>query len=299
MKRLKGWKMCAFLGLAVVLAAAVFMLQVETVTPDGPEACEEPCDDQPAAAVAPRGAMPGPLWEPFNAVGVEPVTGPEGPPMGPVKAQLPAAPVESGAVFGDGALVAPQAMELEPKTTWTSVEIRAAVNDAVAITDKRETAGHAMGGQAVEAPPETAEEAATQPGAGVEAAGRAATVVPEQPETMGTEDEHGGVPVPAPSQLLPARLRVPAPRDGIPVARNGLGYRVPLVVRQRVPAQILGGVYMPEHETYVVLRPGYWELEGVEEEAPAVSEPVQAPEAARGRWLRRLFRKLRGCDGCS
>ena len=82
---------------------------------------------------------------------------------------------------------------------------------------------------------------------------------------------------------------------------GALGYRVPLVVKQQVPARILGGVYMPAHETYVVLRPGYWELEGAAEDAApaAASEPTQAPEAAKGCWLRRLFRKLGRCDGGS
>ena len=107
--------------------------------------------------------------------------------------------------------------------------------------------------------------------------------------------------VPAEPQLLPALMRVPAPRGGVAVARGGLGYRVPLVVKQQVPARILGGVYMPAHETYVVLRPGYWELEGATEDpAPvAVVEPTGEPGAAKGCWLRRLFRKLGGCDGGS
>ena len=43
-----------------------------------------------------------------------------------------------------------------------------------------------------------------------------------------------------------------------PVARDGMGYRVPLVVRQLVPDQIRGGVYIPAHETYLVVKPGHW-----------------------------------------
>ena len=43
------------------------------------------------------------------------------------------------------------------------------------------------------------------------------------------------------------------------VVRDGMGYRVPLVVRQVVPDQIRGGVYMPAHETYLVVKPGHWE----------------------------------------
>ena len=89
--------------------------------------------------------------------------------------------------------------------------------------------------------------------------------------------------------------------ERVPVARGALGYRVPLVVRQRVPAQIRGGVYMPAHETYVVLQPGYWEAQGAAEDpAPeAAGEPAEAPQAAKGCWLRRLFRKLGRCDGGS
>ena len=107
--------------------------------------------------------------------------------------------------------------------------------------------------------------------------------------------------VPAEPQLLPTLMRVPAPRGGIPVVRGALDYRAPLVVRQRVPARIVGGVYMPAHETYVVLQPGHWEFQGaVEDPAPAaVVEPTGEPETAKGCWLRRLFRKLGRCDGGS
>ena len=87
-----------------------------------------------------------------------------------------------------------------------------------------------------------------------------------------------------------------APQSGIPSARGTLGYRVPLVVRQRVPARIIGGVYMPAHETYVVLRPGYWELEGAPEEPPEAGAPKAAPQA-EGRRLRRLFRTMGCCNG--
>ena len=118
-------------------------------------------------------------------------------------------------------------------------------------------------------------------------------------ESVETEVEHTGAPVPAESRLLPVRTRVPPPRGGVAEARGGLGYRVPLVVKQQVPARIRGGVYMPAHETYVVLRPGYWELEGAAEDpgAAAFVEPTGEPEAASGCWLRRLFRKLGRCDG--
>ena len=127
------------------------------------------------------------------------------------------------------------------------------------------------------------------------------------PEAVDAEVEPSELPGPAAMsgpdgvRLLPVHLGVPAPRGGIPVARGALGYRVPLVVPQRVPAQIRGGVYVPAHETYVILRPGHWELEGAAEDATpvAVVEPTGEPGAAKGCWLRRLFRKLGGCDGGS
>ena len=119
-------------------------------------------------------------------------------------------------------------------------------------------------------------------------------------EPTGTKVEDAGAPEPAELQLLPVHLHVPAPRDGIAVARGALGYRAPLVVRQRVPARILGGVYVPAHETYVVLQPGYWEAVGVVEDTPAaVDERTESSQAAKGCWLRRLFRKLGRCDGGS
>lgn len=105
---------------------------------------------------------------------------------------------------------------------------------------------------------------------------------------------------------LPPQVRAVEPEPPVSVETNvgsagTLGYRVPLVVRQRVPAQIRGGVYMPAHETYVVLQPGHWELGGAAEDvAPAAaSEPVEKLEVGKGCWLRRLFRKLGQCDGGS
>ena len=84
------------------------------------------------------------------------------------------------------------------------------------------------------------------------------------------------------------------------MARGSLGYRVPLVVRQRVPAQIRGGVFIPAHEAYVVLQPGYWEAEDADEDSATAGVPVESPQAARGCWLLRLFRKIgENCDGGS
>ena len=64
-----------------------------------------------------------------------------------------------------------------------------------------------------------------------------------------------GVPV---LRTLP-RMALPVLGAPVRVARDGMGYRVPLVVRQLVPDQIRGGVYIPAHETYLVVKPGHWE----------------------------------------
>lgn len=75
------------------------------------------------------------------------------------------------------------------------------------------------------------------------------------------------------------------------------GYRAPLVVRQRVPAQMRGGVYMPAHETYVVLQPGHWEPQGAAEDpaAATVGEPTATPETPEG--CRRFGKQGWDCDG--
>ena len=79
------------------------------------------------------------------------------------------------------------------------------------------------------------------------------------------------------------------------VPRGVMGYRMPLVSRQELPIQVVSGVVMPAHHTYVILRPGYWELlmEGGETMVPA--EPVveeQKPVPRRRRWNPLdLFRK--------
>lgn len=115
--------------------------------------------------------------------------------------------------------------------------------------------------------------------------------------------------LPPEPRLLPFRLIVPTPRSSTPVVRGAMGYRAPLVVKQEVPDQIQGGVYIPAHEAYVVLRPGYWDLEGANEgltetehEASATkgSGDVVKPEPKRSNWLRRLFRrKGKGADSSS
>ena len=45
--------------------------------------------------------------------------------------------------------------------------------------------------------------------------------------------------------------------------RGVMGYRLPLVSRQALPDQVVSGVLIPAHTTYVILQPGYWELVGL------------------------------------
>ena len=79
------------------------------------------------------------------------------------------------------------------------------------------------------------------------------------------------------------------------VPRGARGYRMPLVSRQELPIQVVSGVVMPAHHSYVILRPGHWELlmEGGEIVLPV--EPVEAvieEPPPRRRWsLFDLFRK--------
>ena len=52
-----------------------------------------------------------------------------------------------------------------------------------------------------------------------------------------------------------------------------MGYRLPLVSRQQLPDQVVSGVLIPAHTTYVILQPGYWELVGL---SPPEVEGLQA-----------------------
>ena len=82
--------------------------------------------------------------------------------------------------------------------------------------------------------------------------------------------------------------------------RGVVGYRLPLVSRQQVPAQVVSGVLIPAHTTYVILRPGHWELVGLSSAevealraaAARADEPaVQSKPVPRGWNLLRLFRR--------
>lgn len=82
--------------------------------------------------------------------------------------------------------------------------------------------------------------------------------------------------------------------------RGVMGYRLPLISRQEVPDQIVSGVLIPAHTTFVIVKEGSWELVDVTPEElerfreAAVSREVPAPEVEpvrRGWNPLRVFRK--------
>ena len=106
-------------------------------------------------------------------------------------------------------------------------------------------------------------------------------------------------PAQPPSVLPAAGLAELRPAEAVTapyVPRGGMGYRMPLVSRQELPIQIISGVVMPAHHTYVILRPGYWELLMESGKTVVPVEPVEVveepPPAPRRRWSPLdLFRK--------
>ena len=62
---------------------------------------------------------------------------------------------------------------------------------------------------------------------------------------------------------------LPSQTQGVVVPhslRGVMGYRLPLISRQEVPDQVVSGVLIPAHTTYVILRKGEWELVGLSAE---------------------------------
>ena len=60
----------------------------------------------------------------------------------------------------------------------------------------------------------------------------------------------------------PVAVAQPGPVLVPETLRGVMGYRLPLVSRQQVPGQVVSGVLIPAHTTYVILKPGHWELVG-------------------------------------
>ena len=126
-----------------------------------------------------------------------------------------------------------------------------------------------------------------------------------EPPDAAAEPRGGGLPrleFEAPPSLPPQTgLAQPQPVVVHGTPRGVMGYRLPLVSRQRVPAQVVSGVLIPAHTTYVIMRPGYWEMVGMSpdevEPVPAAGEvrsgnpPRQTKCGIRGRNIWRLFRR--------
>ena len=98
----------------------------------------------------------------------------------------------------------------------------------------------------------------------------------------------------------------PAPRKagaGVVVPgtlRGVMGYRLPLISRQEVPDQIVSGVLIPAHTTFVILKEGSWELvdvtpeelERFREAVASRESPAPEVEPVRRGWNPlRVFRK--------
>ena len=85
----------------------------------------------------------------------------------------------------------------------------------------------------------------------------------------------GGVPVLAASEAPRAGVIVPGTLRGV------MGYRLPLISRQEVPDQIVSGVLIPAHTTYVILKERSWKLVDVTpEELQGLMDSVARREAA-------------------
>ena len=80
------------------------------------------------------------------------------------------------------------------------------------------------------------------------------------PSSGPAEAAHDAGPASLPPAVLPPQSD-PVVVPGI--LRGVMGYRMPLVSRQALPDQVVSGVLIPAHTTYVILQPGYWELVGL------------------------------------
>ena len=88
--------------------------------------------------------------------------------------------------------------------------------------------------------------------------------------------------------------QVGKPQPGLPSQTQGvvvphslrgvMGYRLPLISRQEVPDQVVSGVLIPAHTTYVILRKGEWELVGLSAEEIEILR--RATETAQGEELK-------------
>ena len=80
-------------------------------------------------------------------------------------------------------------------------------------------------------------------------------------ERLAAERDGGGAGRRGEFEVAAPRARAAPRRAVVPGTLRGvMGYRLPLVGRQAVPDQVVGGVLIPAHTTYVILAPGWWEL---------------------------------------
>ena len=124
------------------------------------------------------------------------------------------------------------------------------------------------------------------------------TAEPEGPATgqAGEIRRRAGLP----PEIAGEPERVPQPVTVPGTLRGVMGYRMPLVSRQGVPDQVVSGVLIPAHTTFVIVKPGYWELVGLEPgEVERLREPVvPVAEPVRKGWNPfRLFRKRSAPSG--
>ena len=118
----------------------------------------------------------------------------------------------------------------------------------------RDTAKPVAGTELAQSQPEENAE----PSAPVSPTPSGETVEPEGPGAgqAGNTRHPAGLP---PQEAAPP-IVVPGTLRGV------MGYRMPLVSRQGVPDQVVSGVLIPAHTTFVILKPGHWELVGLEPE---------------------------------
>ena len=297
-------------ALPPVLSAEDIAAAAAALEGDEEEAAEGVGPVDPAAGMTPED------W-------VRVASAPDVEPLEPEDGQAPEAAEERDEA-ADTVPVEPEAMEttaaevvVEPQADATKadgVAERHPVNgapeqDAGAGDAEPAVAGYEAareGGEVAEASVE-APEAVDVATATVLPAGVTKSQVPRE-----APDPSGGPPGPAAreagqaggpeSGLSPRTTEVE--RTGVVVPgtlRGVMGYRLPLVSRQEVPDQIVSGVLIPAHTTFVILKEGSWELVDVsaaelellrqlaaEREAAAAAEPEPEPEKPGWNPLRML-----------
>ena len=123
------------------------------------------------------------------------------------------------------------------------------------------------------------------------------------PSDAAPETRKGGLPR-LEFEAPPAAVYQPGPVVVPGTLRGVMGYRLPLVSRQQVPAQVVSGVLILAHTTYVILRPGHWELVGLSpaevealRAAADTGESAESEPPSRGWNPLRLFRKNKTAAG--